>query len=74
MAEKNSGSFFGVLPLMGVILFLVELAFVFVRCFSVDEAGERTILFRYPSVLPGQIEDSYIPRAVRIECGAKADP
>jgi hypothetical protein len=41
--------------------------------YSVDETDELTLIFQYPSVLPTPVEDSYISRVVRIECGAKAD-
>lgn len=41
--------------------------------YSVDETDELTLLFQYPSVLPAPTGDPYIPRVVRIECGAKAD-
>jgi len=43
--------------------------------YSVDEADEDrlTLLFNYPSVLATAEEGAYIPRFVKIECGAKAD-
>jgi hypothetical protein len=43
--------------------------------YAVDEADDsrQTLLFKYPSVLPAPAATAYIPRFVRIECGAKAD-
>jgi Nucleotidyl transferase AbiEii toxin, Type IV TA system len=43
--------------------------------FTVDEADEDrlTLLFNYPSVLAAPAAGAYVQRAVRIECGAKAD-
>lgn len=43
--------------------------------YAVDEADEDrlTLLFNYPSVLGNPQEGAYIPRSVKIECGAKAD-
>jgi hypothetical protein len=43
--------------------------------YVVDEADDsrQTLLFKYPSVLPAPAATAYIPRFVRIECGAKAD-
>ena len=43
--------------------------------YAVDETDEDrlTLLFNYPSALPAPTAGAYIQRAVRIECGAKAD-
>ena len=43
--------------------------------YAVDETDEDrlTLLFNYPSVLANPEEGAYIPRSVKIECGAKAD-
>jgi hypothetical protein len=43
--------------------------------YAVDEedVDRQTLLFKYPSVLAAPQERAYIPRSVKIECGAKAD-
>jgi len=42
--------------------------------FVVSPDDPQTLLFRYPTALPAMPGTEYIPREVKIECGARSDP